>query len=674
MKMMLYTSLLVLSVLWTGSLSGQTSLQGKVTDADSGEPIMLANVVLFQNGVFITGGESDFDGNYRIYPLDPGTYDVEVSYVGYETRRMEGVLVKAEQVNVLDVELSEGIALDEVVVTSYKIPLIEKDNTTSGAVITTDQIRSLPAGVQGKNKKRSQKQGAQIKGSRSNAQVYYLDGVRISGNNPQVSSGQPNTESYQHQEENTFHSPLDEPLSTFSIDVDRASYSNVRRFVQGGNLPPADAVRIEELINYFDYDYPLPKGRHPFSVHTELGPCPWNPTHQLLHIGLQGREYEHEELPPSNLVFLLDVSGSMGAENKLPLVKQSIQILVGQLRPEDRVAIVVYAGAAGLVLPSTPASEKETILTALGRLESGGSTAGGDGIKLAYKVAKENFLTEGNNRVILATDGDFNVGISGEGPLARLIEKKRDDGIYLTVLGFGMGNYKDSYLEVLADKGNGNYAYIDSKREAQKVFAEELTGTLFTIAKDVKLQLEFNPRAVEAYRLIGYENRLLAKEDFNDDTKDAGELGAGHTVTAIYEIIPAGTKTELTGDVDPLRYQRSVALTNDATELLLLKLRYKHPDKIKSTLLQKAIQNQPTERLSENYYFSAALAAWGMKLRKSEYIEEMNWKDVFVLAEKGKGADRYGYRQECIALMNTSGELMQARESLGLETRQPQND
>ncbi|MDP5016876.1 MAG: VWA domain-containing protein, partial [Dolichospermum sp.] len=357
-------------------------------------------------------------------------------------------------------------------------------------------------------------------------------------------------------------------------------YSNMRRFITQGQLPPKDAVRIEELINYFTYNYPQPTGNKPFSVTTEVTAAPWNPQHKLVQVGLQGKRLESETLPPSNLVFLIDVSGSMGEADKLPLVQQSLKLLVNKLRPEDRVSLVVYAGNAGVVLPATPGNQKTKILAAIDRLQAGGSTAGGQGIELAYKIAKQNFLKSGNNRVILATDGDFNVGVSSDAELTRLIEQKRDQGIFLTVLGFGTGNYKDGKMEQLADKGNGNYAYIDTLLEAKKVLVNDIRGTLFTIAKDVKIQVEFNPAKVQAYRLIGYENRLLQNQDFNDDKKDAGEIGSGHSVTALYEIIPTGTKSDVKlPEVDPLRYQRSGVTATDTAdnEIMLVKLRYKSP-------------------------------------------------------------------------------------------------
>ena len=387
-------------------------------------------------------------------------------------------------------------------------------------------------------------------------------------------------EGYDRIYENEFMAVGANPLSTFGIDVDRASYSNVRRFIRDGRLPPADAVRIEELINYFSYDLPNPEGPDPFSVHTEVGPAPWNPVHRLVRIGIQGRRVDTEDLPPSNLVFLVDVSGSMQPANKLPLLKSALRMLVNQMRPQDRVAIVVYAGAAGLVLDPTSGEHKETILEALSRLEAGGSTAGGAGLRLAYDVARRHHMDGGNNRVILASDGDFNVGASSDAEMIRLIEQRRDEGTFLTVLGFGTGNLQEAKMEQIADHGNGNFAYIDSAHEAQKVLVKEFGGTLHTIAKDVKLQVEFNPARVQAYRLIGYENRILAAEDFNDDLKDSGDLGAGHTVTALYEIIPTGvdTSTPIRG-LDELRYQRTDERDSlrDSPEMLFVKLRYKEP-------------------------------------------------------------------------------------------------
>ncbi len=462
-----------------------------------------------------------------------------------------------------------------------------------------------------------------------------------------------NTEEYGRIYDNPFLAASANPLSTFSIDVDAGSYSNVRRFLLKGSLPPADAVRVEELINYFDYDYPQPRGEDPVSITVEMAPAPWRPAHQLVHIGLQGRRIPTESLPPSNLVFLIDVSGSMDMPEKLPLLKSAFRMLVNQLRPEDRVAMVVYAGAAGIVLPSTPGSEKGTILDALERLSAGGSTAGGEGIRLAYRVAREHFSAEANNRVILASDGDFNVGVSSTSEMIRLVEEERKHGIFLTVLGFGMGNLKDERMEQIADKGNGHYAYIDSILEAKKVLVNELGATLVTVAQDVKLQIEFNPSKVAAYRLIGYENRLLRSEDFNDDTKDAGEMGAGHTVTALYEVIPVGVETDVeVRGIDSLRYQTHGAVQpiGPADEWMAVKLRYKAPRGEKSRLLSSVVRDRDLGRGSENLRFSAAVAAFGMLLRESEYAGQADFGLVLDLARGALGKDSNGYRREFIQL------------------------
>ena len=469
-----------------------------------------------------------------------------------------------------------------------------------------------------------------------------------------------NTENYSTVHENGFKDVLTQPLSTFSIDVDRASYSNVRRFINMGQLPPVDAVRIEEMLNYFSYTYPEPVGKDPFSVYTELSICPWNPKNHLLHVGLKAKSMEKSQLPPSNLVFLIDVSGSMNTANKLPLLKSSFHMLVKELRDEDKVAIVVYAGAAGLVLESTPGNQKEKILAAIEKLEAGGSTAGGQGLLLAYKVAEENLIKTGNNRIILATDGDFNIGVSSNAAMERLVEEKREKGIFITVLGFGMGNYKDDRLEIIANKGNGNYGYIDNIQEARKMLVTEFSGTLFTIAKDVKFQIEFNPARVKGYRLIGYENRMLNAEDFNDDRKDAGEAGAGHNVTALYEIIPAGSEADIPG-VDPLRYQQNFTKVkpDPKAELLTVKLRYKLPDEDKSILLDKPVFGELTdpEKTSDNYRFSAAVAEFGMVLRDSEYKGSANLQHVIDLAKGARGVDEEGYRSEFLSLVRMTENL-----------------
>ncbi len=517
-----------------------------------------------------------------------------------------------------------------------------------------------------------------------------------------------NTESYAGISENGYRDPLREPYSTFSIDVDNASYSNVRRFINLGQEVPADAVRIEEMINYFKYDYPQPDGEHPFSVYTETGVSPWNKNHYLLHIGLRARDIDRSKLPPSNLVFLIDVSGSMNYANKLPLLKSAFSLLVNELRDEDRVAIVVYAGAAGVVLESTSGNNKEIIRQALDNLQAGGSTAGGEGLMLAYRIAEKNFIRGGNNRIILATDGDFNVGVSDNTSMEKLVEKQRGLGIYMTVLGFGMGNIKDDKMEIIADKGNGNYAYIDNIQEARRVLVQEFGGTLFTVAKDVKFQIEFNPAYVKAYRLVGYENRLLADQDFNDDTKDAGEMGAGHTVTALYEIIPAGSEETGLPTVDPLRYQGKGAATaesgatatpaaaaasgaiaaaaaaaakesgsgesaaagysgyrtdesrpslkNAPRELCNIKLRYKEPDGLTSKLFSKTVGTdiKKAGETTDRFRFSAAVAEFGMILRNSKYRGNASVEDVVSLASGARGTDPDGYRAEFIRLVQAA--------------------
>jgi Ca-activated chloride channel homolog len=471
-----------------------------------------------------------------------------------------------------------------------------------------------------------------------------------------------NTEEYSNITENGFHKVTDEPLSTFSIDVDAASYSNVRRYLNNNELPPAGTVRTEEMINYFKYQYPQPTGKDPFSINTEISNCPWNKDNKLVLIGLQGKNIPVENLPASNLVFLIDVSGSMMDENKLPLVKASLKMLTDQLREKDRISIVVYAGNAGLVLPTTSGRDKIKIKNAIDELEAGGSTAGGAGIQLAYKTAADNLLKERNNRVILCTDGDFNVGVSSEDDMVRLIEKERNTGIFLTVLGYGMGNYKDSKMQQLADKGNGNHAYIDGINEAKKVLVNEFGGTLFTIAKDVKLQLEFNPAKVAGYRLIGYENRLLNKEDFNDDKKDAGELGSGHTVTALYEIIPVGVKSEFLKDVDPLKYQNKVKNNTSSfnDEMLTIKFRYKSPDKDNSELIVHTVSDKGINinSTSDNFRFATSVAGFTMLLRSSEYKGKSTYDQVLSMANASLGKDTEGYRKEFVSLVRKAARLM----------------
>ncbi|MCD7932658.1 MAG: VWA domain-containing protein [Tannerellaceae bacterium] len=461
-----------------------------------------------------------------------------------------------------------------------------------------------------------------------------------------------NTEEYTSMTENGFLLTSRNPLSTFSIDVDAVSYSNMRRFINMGQIPPTDAIRTEELINYFSYDYPAPTGQHPVYISTETGSCPWNSQHRLVKIGLKAREIAKEDLPPSNLVFLIDVSGSMSGPTRLDLVKSSLKLLVNNLREQDRVAIVVYASQVGEVLASTPGNEKEKIISVIDKLYASGSTNGGEGIQTAYRIAEQNFMKEGNNRIILCTDGDFNVGVSSPAELEKLIEAKRKSGVFLTVLGYGMGNYKDNRMQVLAEKGNVNHAYIDNIQEANKVLVQEFSGTLYTVAKDVKLQIEFNPAKVQGYRLIGYESRLLKDEDFNNDTKDAD-----HTVTALYEVIPAGIETNMLGSVDPLKYQNeqkeNIVSINPSEELMTIKLRYKQPDGDVSSKMEVAVVDNLSANLSADFRFASAVALFGQLLRKSSFVAEGSYKDVHTLASTGITAqnDPQGYRKEFIRLV-----------------------
>lgn len=585
-------------------------ITGTVTD-NSGLPLPGANIHIKNS---TTGTVTDFDGNYEI-EAEKG--DILIfSYVGYESLEK-----KVKNKNVINIVLKPANSeLNEVVVTGY-------DKKTLLGRVQGIQVESS------------------VPGSTSN--------ILFRGANSTINQKPQNRESYKEIEENTFKMVNASPLSTFSIDVDKASYSNVRRMINNGQEIPKDAVKIEEFINYFDYDYPQPTGEDPFSINTEVAHSPWNKDTKLVKIGLQGKEVPLDDIPPSNLVFLIDVSGSMNSPNKLPLLKSAFKLLVNQLRDEDKISIVTYAGAAGLALE--PTSDKNKILEALDKLYAGGSTAGGQGIQLAYKIAEENFLKNGNNRVILATDGDFNVGASSDQAMEDLIVEKRESGVFLTCLGFGTGNYQDSKMETLADKGNGNHAYIDTMQEAQRVLGTEFGGTLYTIAKDVKIQVEFNPTKVQAYRLIGYENRLLNAEDFNDDKKDAGELGSGHTVTALYEIIPVGVKSEWLKDVDDLKYSDKKAKGNP-DELLTVKFRYKKPDGDKSKLMTKVVKDEDIQlkNASADLKFSAALAMFGMHLRASEYTKNISKEKIIRLAKAGKGKDQQGYRAEFVRLVNSS--------------------
>ena len=638
--------ILLLSAMALRSQNG--SIYGKISDSN-GELVPFASVLLMKNdSVILKTAISDMDGKYSITGLQPDKYSLKVSYVGYRGRVITSIVAKENSRTIVNVVLdASGLTLDEVVINTRGA---RQSCSIDACRVSMSSLVSVA--VSGK---KSRRHGGRRSRGHMKKMRAVTGGIPASYGFFGRRQQDFNTEDYKKIDDNEFKEVTKDPLSTMSIDVDRASYSNMRRFITQGNLPPADAVRVEEMINYFSYEYPQPTGDVPFSINTEFTDCPWNKNHQIVHIGIQGKEIKTDKLPANNLVFLIDVSGSMSDPNKLPLVKSGLRLLVDQLRSEDKVSLVVYAGNAGLVLAPTSGAEKEKIMQAIENLEAGGSTAGGQGIELAYAQAKESFIKEGNNRVILATDGDFNVGVSSDGELVRLIEKKREEGVFLTVLGFGTGNYKDSKMEQLADKGNGNYAYIDDILEAKKVLVKEMGGTLVTIAKDVKIQIEFNPAKVKAYRLVGYENRLLNKEDFNDDKKDAGELGSGHTVTAIYEIVPAGSSDQGWASVDELKYQKTVAAPVSATsnEILTVKFRYKEPKEHKSKLITQVVTNSK-KNISENCQFACAVAEFGMILRDSKFKGEADFKSVLALAKQSKGKDEEGYRAEFIRLVETA--------------------
>ncbi|GAA4391174.1 VWA domain-containing protein [Hymenobacter koreensis] len=601
------------------------SVAGRVTDRSNGQG--LPGVTVLLKGT-TTGISTNHDGSYQLRlpaGLTQGT--LQISSVGYQM--VEKPFRAGQRVNVA--LAADTKQLNEVVVTGGQ----------PGAAPSI-RIRGL-ATIRGDHKAR-----------KAMSADYYQQPP------PQ------NRESYAHLPENGFQQVSKEPLSTFSIDVDPASYSNVRRYLQQeAQLPPADAVRTEELINYFTYNYPQPTTEAPAALHTEIARCPWAPAHQLVLVGVQARNVPTEKLPPANLTFLIDVSGSMQSADKLPLVKASLTQLVQRMRPQDRVSLVVYAGAAGLVLPPTPGTQRADILAALNRLEAGGSTAGGEGLRLAYATARQHFLKEGNNRVILCSDGDFNVGESSDDAMEHLITQERESGVFLSVLGFGTGNLQDSKMERLADKGNGNYAYIDNLDEGRRVLVKQFGGTLFTLAKDVKLQVEFNPARVQAYRLIGYENRLLAAEDFNNDKKDAGELGAGQQVTALYEVVPVGAP----GLIDPLKYQAPAQATKvpATTEWLTVKMRYKEPQGQQSRLISQPLggEGRPVQEASESLRWAAAVAQFGQLLHQSTQPGRGTYDSTLQLARAARGKDDDGYRAECIRLMETAAGLTPGAGSVG---------
>lgn len=594
----------ILCVIWISGLSAQSlTVTGTVTD-ENNRPLIGANVSIEKSR---KGTVTNEHGKYSIEAIQGDI--IRFSYIGYKTQK-----VKANR-KIIDVKLypDNNLLMEECVTTSDEV---------SNRAISSKQMA-----------------------------------VRSLGMPALIYDRYANREEYSHNAENRFKSPVKDPLSTFSIDVDAASYSNIRRFINQGEMPPKDAVRIEEMINYFNYNYPKPTGNDPVRITTEVGICPWNKTHRLVQIGLKAREIESQNLPASNFVFLIDVSGSMFGPTRLELVKSSLRLLVNNLREKDRVAIVTYCGDARVALPSTPGNERQKIKDALETLTAGGSTAGGAGIKEAYRIAQKNFIAQGNNRIILCTDGDFNVGASSETELENLIESKRKSGIFLTVLGYGMGNYKDNKMQILAQKGNGNHAYIDNIQEANKVLVNEFGSTMYAVAKDVKLQVEFNPAKVQSYRLVGYETRILNNEDFNDDTKDAGEMGAGHTVTALYEIIPTGISGNIPGSIDPLKYQTETNIntqTSNSSELLTVKLRYKTPEEEKSKKIEKSVTDMGKDNVSPDFRFASAVAMFAQLLKDSDFKGEATYDKVIETANKGLSFDPEGYRAEFVRLVQSA--------------------
>ena len=626
--------------------AGVTTIVGRVTDP-AGRPMNGVTVAIDARSLRTT---TNADGRYQLRVERQAELErIAVSFrrIGFDPRTLP-IAVRGDSVR-LDAQLSPTRTPIEPQVLS------RADSASTGAAIPSP----APVAEQARGRMQMRNQAsASMMSARAVAAERRADLRWPRRPYPPADSG--NTEAYEHIQENAFRSPLVAPLSTFSVDVDRASYSNVRRFLTAGTLPPRDAVRIEELVNYFPYADPAPTGRDPLRITTEIAPAPWNPTHDLVRIALRARDIDMRRAPASNLVFLVDVSGSMQGPNRLPLVKQSLALLVNELREEDRVAIVVYAGSAGLVLPSTSGGDKQRILAALDGLQAGGSTAGGAGIRLAYDVARQNFVRGGNNRVILCTDGDFNVGQSSDAELVQLIEARRREGSFLTILGYGMGNYKDQKMEKLAGAGNGNYGYIDDLLEASKMLVKEMGGTLHTVAKDVKLQVEFDPTRVQAYRLLGYEDRLLRDEDFANDVKDAGDVGAGHAVTALYEIVRTEERLDVPlPGVAPLRYQRPPAIRGTSDELLHVALRYKQPDGDRSVLITHPVrvEDRGRSRPSESMRFASAVAGFGMLLRNSPNAGTLTWPQVVSLARGAKGDDGDGYRADFIRLAETALEL-----------------
>ena len=636
-----------------GGQAAAVLLQGTVVDPAQ-QALPGAAVELVLAGKVVATTVSGADGAFKFPDVAPGTYELRVRLAGFR-QTIATVAVGTEAPPALRIKLMIG-GLEETVRITVE-GAQARDAARSMAPEERIAIGSAAPVVPAPAGPPPPPPAMGVAGGRGPGAG---GGTRGLYPYPAVQS-----ETYASIEENGFRRPAEHPLSTFSIDVDTASYANVRRFLNEGRLPPADAVRVEELINYFRFDYGDRSHDAPFGVTTELVPCPWNARHRLALVGLQARRLPEGRTPPRNLVFLLDVSGSMASDDKLPLVKTAMKMLAETLTPRDRVAIVTYAGTTGVALPATRGDRQSEIQYAISSLSAGGSTNGGAGIQLAYDIASTHFVRGGINRVILATDGDFNVGITSLDALTRLIEQKRESGVFLSVLGVGTGNLKDATMEKLADKGNGNYSYLDSLTEARKVLIAEAGSTLVTVAKDVKIQVEFNPAVVGAYRLVGYENRRLRSRDFNDDTKDAGEMGAGHTVTALYEIVPPGESVDARG-VDPLKYQRPPTGGRPSgeavpsSEVMTVKVRYKDPEGTRSALVTVPVAGRNTAS-PKHAGFAAAVAAFGMLLRESPYRADATWSDVVKLAAATRGEDRDGYRAEFIRLVELAAALDRQR-------------
>ena len=631
-------------------------LRGKITDSKTNKPLDYASVCIKQNGVIKAQVLTDDSGSFIIKPLAAGKYSLEASFLGYMSTVIDGIIIARNQTTYKNISMisTSGVELKCAVI-KQKAELVDREGKAGMATRSTNIITRVFSGVDSRNGSTPNIRGARVDGT-----AYYIDGVRVQGATTSIPQNAVDGERYKKTEESDYTNVTQQPLSTFSIDVDKASYANIRRYINDNMLPPADAIRIEEMINYFDYQVQTASSVHPFTIKTEMANAPWDKNKKLVHITLKAPEINMDEAPVNNLTFLIDVSGSMSSSDKLPLLVESLKLLVEKLRPQDKISIVVYAGAAGAVLKPTSGKEKDKILEALNRLQAGGSTAGGAGIELAYKLAKANFIQGGNNRVILATDGDFNVGTTDVDGLTKLIEEKRETGIYITVLGLGTGNINDETMEMLADKGNGNYHYIDGIYEGKKVLVTEMGGTLFTVAKDVKIQIEFNPKFVKSYKLLGYENRKLAAEDFNNDKKDAGELGAGHCVTAIYEIVTIANK-ELA--IDSLRYQQATLTSlGKGNEVMNIKVRYKKPEATESIKFEVPVleENKQLNEASSEMRFALSVALFGLKLRGSKMTKHINFNEIVTMGKEAKGVDEHGYRAEFIRLVETA-ELLAKR-------------